>query len=174
MEKIINKSEDVDLSGDDVRNLCRGEVEIVPYHTLDNYDSIENLLSKFGAVILLYETRENFGHYVALFYNKDNDLEFFDSYGMKPDEELNYATYNDKAYLTDLLKKYNKKIIANTEKLQVFKEDINTCGRWTAMRIFFRKEYSLREFVELFSKNSHYNADFWVSAITFLTIKKML
>lgn len=177
MEDLINKSEDIDLSGDDVRELCRGQVDIVPYHTLDNYESIEQLLAQYGAVILLYETRENFGHYVALFYNNNGDLEFFDSYGMKPDEELNYATYNLKngePYLTQLLNKYKKKLIVNTEKLQVFKEHINTCGRWTAMRIFFRKEYSLRQFIDLFKNNSHYNGDFWVSAITYLTTKKMI
>tara|TARA_R110000796_G_scaffold19468_2_gene58400 strand:+ start:1248 stop:1769 length:522 start_codon:yes stop_codon:yes gene_type:complete len=173
MDEIIKKSESIDLTGDNVRNICEGEVEIVPYHTLGQYSSIENLLEKHGAVILLYETRENFGHYVALFYNKDGDLEFFDSYGFKPDQELKYATFNlnnGKPFLTLLLEKYNKKLIVNTKRLQIFLKDINTCGRWTSLRVRFRKKYNLREFIHLTMDNKNYNGDFWVSALTYLLI----
>ena len=171
MDKIIDKAEQRDLTGDDLKNICRGKVEIIPYHTLNEYESIEQLLSKFGAVILLYELKENFGHYVALFYNKDNDLEFFDSYGMKPDEELKYATYNldnGVPYLTKLLDKRGKKVVVNTRKFQAFKHEVNTCGRWTSIRILFKEQYSLADFTKLFSSFKYYSGDFWVSALTFL------
>tara|TARA_R110000803_G_scaffold96428_4_gene164596 strand:+ start:208 stop:729 length:522 start_codon:yes stop_codon:yes gene_type:complete len=173
MDKVITNLETQDLTGEDLKHICNGLVDIVPYHTLGNYKSIEELMGKYGSVILLYEMRENFGHYVALFMNGNNDLEFFDSYGFKPDEEIKYATYNQSngvPHLTQLLKKYNKKIVVNTERLQVFKEHINTCGRWTSLRILL-KDKPLREFIELFTKNRQYNGDFWVSALTYLLTK---
>lgn len=175
MDNILKKAESIDLSGEDLMNICNNKVEIIPYHTLGSYDSIENLLSKHGAVILLYETkREDYGHYVALFYNNNNDLEFFDSYGMKADEELKYADYNLKEgipFLTNLLKKYNKKVVMNTMRLQTFHNDINTCGRWTSCRIRWR-DTSLREFQRLMTDNANYHGDMWVSALTFLYTKK--
>ena len=171
MDKLIDNAESRDLTGEQLKLICRGKVEVVPYHTLNKYESIDDLLSNFGAVILLYETKENFGHYTALYYNSDNDLEFFDSYGFKPDEELKYATYNlDNGipYLTNLLKKYQKKVVINTRKFQAFKKDMNTCGRWTSVRILLREKYTLPEFTKLFSNIKYYSGDFWVSAMTFL------
>ena len=168
MDRIIDEIEKVDLTGEDLINICEGKVEVIPYHELVEYDSIEKLLDKYGAVILLYETKKNFGHYTALLYDMNGDLEFFDSYGLKPDEELNYATYDDTPYLSNLLKKYNKKYSVNTVKLQKFVRDINTCGRWTTTRIRLREKYTLRQFQELFTKNKYYNGDFFVSALTYL------
>tara|TARA_R110000803_G_scaffold108532_3_gene176828 strand:+ start:5830 stop:6351 length:522 start_codon:yes stop_codon:yes gene_type:complete len=170
MDKILTNLESQDLTGEDLKRICKNKVDIIPYHTLGNYKNIEDLLGEFGSVILLYEIRENFGHYVALFMNGNNDLEFFDSYGFKPDQEIKYATYNQSngiPHLTQLLNKYDKKIVVNTERLQVFHADINTCGRWTSLRILFKKK-PLREFIELFTKNRQYNGDFWVSALTYL------
>ena len=175
MDKIIDEAEKRDLTGEQLKEICRGQVEIVPYHTLNEYKSIEELLSKFGAIILLYETRENFGHYTALFYNMENDVEFFDSYGFKPDEELKFATYNLEngiPYLTNLLKKYEKKIVFNEYKFQAFKHEINTCGRWTSIRVRMRKYYSLKEFTKLFREVRHYSGDFWVSALTLMITEK--
>lgn len=174
MDKILDNSESIDLTGDDLRKICNNKLDIVPYHTLGNYKDIDELMGEFKSVILLYETRENFGHYVALFINGNNDLEFFDSYGFSPDQELKYATYNrinGIPFLTNLLKNYNKKVIINNERLQVFHKDINTCGRWTSLRILM-KNMALRDFINLFTKNRHYNGDFWVSALTYLYTNK--
>jgi hypothetical protein len=170
MDKLLTNLESVDLTGDMVRKICRNKVNIVPYHTLGSYDSIKDLLGKFQSTILLYETKEDFGHYVALFMNGDKNLEFFDSYGFRPDQELKYATYNladGIPYLTRLLNKYSGKLIVNTTRLQVFKKEINTCGRWTSLRILM-KDKPLNEFIALFNNNKAYNGDFWVSALTYL------
>jgi len=171
MDEIIKKIESVDLTGDDLLRICRNEIEVIPYHTLGKYNSIEDLLKKFGAVILLYETKENFGHYTALFYDVKNRLEFFDSYGLAPDQELKYATYNlDEGvpFLTKLLKKYEGRILYNKFQFQAFMKDMNTCGRWTSVRIRMRKKYDLQMFAKLFVSNKHYNADWYVSALTYL------
>lgn len=109
MNNIITDIEKIDLTGDDLVRICRNKVKVIPYHELKNYSSIEDLLKEFGAVILLYETKLNFGHYTALHYDNTGRLEFFDSYGLAPDAELKYASYNlseGVPFLTNLLKKY--------------------------------------------------------------------
>ena len=171
MDKILTNIESQDLSGDDLVKICEGKVVVVPYHTLKNYNSIEDLLDKFGAVILLYETKQNFGHYTALYYNNSKQLEFFDSYGFAPDQELKYATFNLQEgipYLTRLLKKYNKPVTYNKTRFQMWAKDINTCGRWTSVRIRMKDKYSLNEFTQLFNKPKYFNGDFYVSALTYL------
>lgn len=162
----ISTAEQIDLTGDDLVRICEGKVKVVSYHELANYDSIEDLLKDFGAIILLYETRENFGHYTALFFDKNNTLEFFDSYGFAPDQELNYAKYNNIPYLTNLLNKYSKNVIYNHKGLQKFARDVNTCGRWTASRIRMRN-LTPKQFEDLWN-NTYYNPDFFITAITYL------
>tara|TARA_B110000046_G_scaffold117360_1_gene124277 strand:- start:2732 stop:3259 length:528 start_codon:yes stop_codon:yes gene_type:complete len=171
MDRILAEIETQDLSGSDLVAICEGQVEVVPYHELNKYKSIEDLLEKYGAVIILYEIRENFGHYTALLYDNTNTLEFFDSYGFKPDQELKYATYNAEQgvpYLTKLIADYKKPINYSSVKLQKFVRDVNTCGRWTSCRVRLRKKYNLKQFQDLFNKNKYYNGDFFVSALTYL------
>ena len=95
----IANSENKKLKGSDVVKIAGGNTKVVAYHELVNYNSIEELLEEFGSVVLLFETVYNVGHYTCLYYHKDV-LHFFDPYGMKPDEELKYATYDKKAYLS--------------------------------------------------------------------------
>lgn len=163
---MIATSESIDLTGQDIEKICEGKVRVISYHELEGIQSIQQLLEPYGAVILLYETKQNFGHYTALFFDKNKNLEFFDSYGFAPDQELKYATYDNTPYLSNLLKKYQGKIIYNNEDLQKWARDVNTCGRWCASRIRFRN-LSATEFKNLF-KNKYYNPDFFVSAITYL------
>ena len=169
MDKIIKNAEDVDLSLEDIKKITNDSCEVIVYHNLDQYNSIENLLGEKGAVILLFETKKNFGHWTAIFYQDENrnSIEFFDSYGFKPDQELNYAKYDNTPYLSQLLDKSNLPLVFNKKRLQTFAEDINTCGRWTSLRIVFRN-IPLKQFQDLFTKSQYYNGDFYVSALTYL------
>ena len=162
----IYESEKIDLTGKDLEKICEGKVKVISYHELASINSIEELLSPHNAVILLYETKENFGHYTALFIDRNKQLEFFDSYGFAPDQELNYAKYDDTPYLTNLLNKYKGNVIHNITNLQKFARDVNTCGRWTATRIRM-KDLTADEFSKLW-KTKFYNPDFFISALTFL------
>lgn len=167
IDRQIEQAEDIDLSGQDIKLITNNEVRIVSYHELANISSIDDLLGENRAVILLYETKQNFGHWVALFSISDDTIEFFDSYGFAPDEELKYATYDDQPYLSNLMNTSNYKFKHNSTRLQTFAHDINTCGRWTALRVKMR-DTPLSEFIKLFKENKHYQPDFWVSAITYL------
>lgn len=173
VDRLIRNQEDIDLSAKDIENICEGKVKIEVYHNLGEYNSIESLLQPFGAVALLYETKQNFGHWVALIEYEDH-IEFFDPYGFSPDSELKYAKYDNTPYLTELIKNSSKPVRWSNAKLQTFAEDINTCGRWTSCRIRM-KQLDNNSFAKMFKGHQHYTGDFWVSALTFLyTLDKTL
>lgn len=169
MDKLINDAESVDLSKDDILDITKNGCDVVVYHDLGNYNSLQQLLGDKGAVILLYEMKRNFGHWVALFYTDEsrNEVEFFDSYGYAPDEELNIAKYDNQPLLKEMMEASNLKVIYNKTKLQTFAEDVNTCGRWTATRIAMRS-VPLQQFVRMFKNSGRYNGDWYVSALTYL------
>ena len=102
--------ENVDLTGMDIKEITNNAVNIVPYHTLRPNHSLEELFGDKPAVMLLYETKENYGHWVALI-KQNGFLEFFDSYGFKVDEELNYAKYDKEATLTKILQQSKVRIM---------------------------------------------------------------
>ena len=167
MDKVLTYAEDIDLSGKDIETITQGKAKIWSYHQLYNLQNINEVLGQNGCAIILYETKLNFGHWTACFTVGDDTIEFFDSYGFAPDQELNYAHYDKKPILSHFLEMSGKKIIHNTMRLQQFAEDINTCGRWTSLRVRMRN-LPLSVFQHLFKSNKYYAGDIWVSALTFL------
>lgn len=132
------------LSTLDLQKMLGNKIKIIDYRKLHKYHNIDNILGKYGCVILLYETRLNYGHWVCLF--KDgNIIEHFDSYGYRPDEELKFTpkyfreTYYGKLpHLVTLLMNSPYKIRYNHYKLQKHGNGISTCGRWVALRLLLR------------------------------------
>lgn len=171
MDKLINQQSERDLSGDEVKKIIGTDVNIEPYHNLGKYNSIEELCDNDSkSCVILYESKLNFGHYCCVILHDENTLEFFDPYGNPPDSQLSYAFYDlqfKTPFLTDLINNFKGKLIYNKNKLQQFHKDVNTCGRWTSLRIRFR-DMDLKDFSLLFSSNRCYRGDFWVSALTFL------
>ena len=174
----IAKAEDVDLTGGDIRRITDGKARILVYNDLRHFKSIDELLGPDGAVVILYQTRENFGHWVALFWTDraNRKLEFFDSYGLAVDEELEIAPeFNMRqhggelvAHLTALVELCSDcKVTSNKAQLQKVLEHTNTCGRWTALRIRFR-DTPLKDFVRMMTHNKHYDGDWFASALTLL------
>jgi hypothetical protein len=90
---------------------------------------------------LLIEDKKNSGHWCCV--NKlGNIIEFFDSYGGKPDSQLNYVPDNvkvqlgeDEKRLTQLLREAGYKVNYNPFKYQEVDGDIQTCGRHCCLRI---------------------------------------
>ena len=175
MDKVISKAEDIELTGLDLQRLTKQNTNIRAYHDLENVENIEEILGyKSKACIILYETKENYGHFCSIFVRPENNkvIEFFDPYGNPPDSQLKFATYNlknNKPYLTYLLDNWKERggsVIWNNQKLQDWREDVNTCGRWCGTRILL-KEKTIMEFTKLFTTNRFYRPDFWVSALTY-------
>lgn len=172
MDKIINKAENISLTGDDILRICDDKVKIMSYDELANYDNIEDVLKPHGAVIFLYLTKKAYGHWCAIIEHDDNILEFFDPYGIPPDHQLNWNDdeVNERLgvwepYLTNLIENSDYDLIYNNEKLQSYDESNDTCGRWCAMRVVLRN-YDLPYFRHLFLDNKHYEPSFWISALT--------
>lgn len=167
MDKVILSNENKDLTDTELRIITNNKCDIISYHELVNYNNIDDVLGEYKAVIILYETSYNRGHFVCLHINEKNQLEFFDPYGMPVDKELNWAIYNNQPYLSNLIDKSNYDFIENKIRLQVWNNHTNTCGRWCALRIVFR-EVQLKEFQNYFKENRCYNGDFWTTALTLL------
>ena len=170
IDRNIIQSENIDLSGADIERITDGKCRIIAYEDLSGFLNIDQLLQPHNAVIILYQTKKNYGHWVSIL-KYDNNIEFFDPYGFGVDEELEIIEHlhirNEKPHLTELLNSSNYNIIVNNKKLQKFAEHINTCGRWCSLRVRF-KDVDLKKFTDLMTKNKCYDGDFWVSALTIL------
>ena len=60
MDKLIHNAENIDLTLDDIKNITNDGCEVIVYHKLNEYNSIQELLGDKGAVILLFETKKKF------------------------------------------------------------------------------------------------------------------
>lgn len=137
----------VSLSDDDIRRLTRSAgqpTRVVQYPELAHCRHIDDLLSCGSVVILLITSQPGqptYGHWVLLFRTNpanratDGDIEFFNSYGMMPDEDL----YKNTPLLTRLLYNSGRNISYNQYPFQRREEDINTCGRHVITRLLFRQ-----------------------------------
>lgn len=150
---------DYSLSGNDIKELLLNKVKIITHGEIKNYNNINNLLGKYKKCVILYRSTPDYGHWTALFKNK-HGINFFDSYGNKPDNILKFLPNNlnkdleqDHINLLKLLYKSREKIYYNEYPLQEFKENINTCGRWVVLRLFL-SNLTETEFNNLFKKKN--------------------
>lgn len=172
MDKIINANFDKAFSDSELTKLCDDQVSIVPYDELYDMEHIDEAFDGKPAIALLYLTGKNFGHWVAVINHKDN-IEVFNPYGLKIDEDLNYISpkwrhksHQDEKHLTRLLKNQEKPVIYNDIKLQRVKENIATCGRWVGTRIVCR-DMPLDYFIKIFTdKKNKFPADYYITCFT--------
>lgn len=174
LRKIINKLKKKSLSGDDVLKLLNNKAKLIIYSDLENFKHIDDALENNGNLIILYETKQSYGHWTCLFRNelKPNVISFFDPYGLKPDDELRFVPKHFKKIsgqnyplLSALLIESGYKIEYNEYKLQQSLEDINTCGRHCVVRILM-KVLSLEDYVKLLKSFKKYSPD---DIVTFIT-----
>lgn len=107
---------------------------ILKYSELKNYNSLPKL-----PLVLLYEIKHNFGHWVTILKTPEG-IEHFDSYGYAPDDEFDfvpepfkYESNQDYKYLLNLLYNSGNEINYNPYPLQGG-DKIATCGRWVILR----------------------------------------
>lgn len=88
-------------------------------------------------VVILYLTSIDHGHWTLL-HQVGNTLEFFDSYGIKPDHEFEHIgpEMQFPKYLAKLLAKISetREIHYNPYQFQAKRMGVNTCGRWVIVR----------------------------------------
>jgi hypothetical protein len=118
------------------------DTDIIMYNQLKNYDNIEQLLPHDkSSFVLMYLDSPNSGHWTCCLRQK-NTIEYFDSYGSYPDDDLKWVSadrrhelgVNDK-YLSRLLDKTKLNVIYNTEDYQSKGRQFATCGRHVIYRL---------------------------------------
>ncbi|AVL93358.1 hypothetical protein za3_18 [Zamilon virus] len=174
--KTIKHYENVALSNTDILDMLDNKAQIVLYPDLINYNSIDEVLGPYGACILLFEAKKNFGHWCCLFKRDDNTIEFFNSYGGYPDNSLKFIPLHFRKisnqyypYLSLLLLECPYELHYNEFKFQKRANDIKTCGRWCVIRILLRhlSIYEFKNFIDEMCKYYKAKPD---EIITMMTI----
>lgn len=152
----LEKSKQYSLSNTELKKyLCRDRAHIISYDQLPRYSSIFDIFGDMDYFILLYQTSPDYGHWVCVINHKDS-IEFFDSLGHHPDNELSKIKNAPYPYLTYLLASSKKPVIYNNVPLQ--SRRTNVCGRWVAARINMR-DIPLRDFQRIFTDNTYFSPD---------------
>lgn len=124
------------LSDSDIRSY--GINNVIQYEDLAKY-SPQKLLNNLPLVIL-YQTNENFGHWVLL-HRTPEGLEFFDSLGYKPDAEFKFIGegMQQPHYIAQMLYDLSKveNINYNPYIFQEDRKNVATCGRHCIVRNMF-------------------------------------
>lgn len=133
------------------------DTNIITYDKLQNYNRIDDVL-KNNMCVILYLTKKNYGHWTCIFKYDNNTIQIFDSYGTKPDNQIQWIPQYFKSYknvgipyLTYLLYQSPYNINYNNYRLQKMNNKITTCGRWCAVRLWF-KHLDEEEFNNMFKK----------------------
>lgn len=136
---------DYSLSDGDIQKLLPG-VKIIAYPDLANYSRIEDALDDQGRVVILFETEsKTVGHWIALHATPDGGIEFFDSYGLRPDSQKRWLSKSklvelneDEPLLMDLLRDSEargKPVTFNATHFQSDRDNVQTCGRHCVVRL---------------------------------------
>ncbi len=166
----IQELEKTPLSDDDLRRMLgkdKSRVKVIMYEDLKNYESLEQLLpNMYDAVIVLLQIEgpnaPKVGHWICLM-NHGNHFEYFDSYGLDPDEEL--ALTHEHPHLTDIIRGTKRRVESSGAKLQSKREAMNTCGRWCIVRAR-HKDLEKPEFVKMI-RQTHSIPDVAVVLLTY-------
>lgn len=157
MNNNIKKYIDTALSNRDITRMLGGKCNIVLYPDLHKYSDIDQLLYPYDACVILYCNKRNYGHWCCVFKIDDDDIEFFDPYGMFPDDEIKFIpahfrniSNQNYTHLTALLLDSPYQVHYNNYKLQKYKNDVKTCGRHCVVRIL-NKHLTIDEYVQLFN-----------------------
>lgn len=140
---------DYALSADDIFYLTDGKTNILTNRQLANVRRIEDVL-KNGACVILYECKERSGHWCCVYLRNKKEIQWFDSYGLMPDSELNYIDKEFRrksnqvsTHLTRLLLEWTRRTGGDVRysqyRLQKLSPKDNTCGRFVVLRLLLRK-----------------------------------
>jgi len=172
MDRLLEKSLAKSLSNHEIDAALDGKARILTYNELTRYNTIEQAMGPNKALVLLYETKDNNGHWICIYETTDKLIHFFDSYALPPDDELYFVDIDYRKrrnmyfpHLSQLLLDAKHKIEYNHHPFQKLSPRINTCGRWCIVRLWFC-HLSLKEFIRLFKTDRNITGDAFVSLLT--------
>lgn len=163
---------DKSLSNFEIQNILKNSCLIVSYKKLKQIPTIDKLLKgKLKYLIILYEWKQGYGHWTCIL-KQGKTLEFFDSYGTRPDMELkdisNYARNRfgmDFPLVAQMLLNSKKEIHYNNYQLQSQRKGVATCGRWVAYRCL-NSNLNIDQFVQKIKKSPIKNKDEFIVQAT--------
>ncbi len=153
----LNKELHRSLSSNDIKKLLNLKVKILLYPDIVDYHNIDDLLKPYDCVVILYMHNKikngYYGHWCCIFKIDNENIEFFDPYGIFPDDQLDFSisTYfrieNGLQYplLTYLLFYTGSKYKLSYNEYKFQGNDVATCGRHCAVRLL-NKHLSLKEY----------------------------
>jgi hypothetical protein len=162
------------LSNDDIQKILEPDTKILTYPDFCHMRHIDQAFDKLGRCIFLFLTEgPNVGHWITMFKRpRENAIEYFDSYGQKPEAQRDWLTEEklhelgeSEPCLWNLLKKSKYKVFYNTVPYQSDRNAINTCGRWGVARLIC-KDLSNKDFYTLIDR-SGCTPDDWVALFTY-------
>lgn len=156
IDEVAKRAGAIPYSDTNMRRLCEGKVNIMTYAEAIAKGDINAVLGEHKAAIILFEIEDGYGHWVAVFEVSPTMCEWFDSYGLAPEEELTLIPAQfrrehgqTEAQLVPMIDRQYKELIYNSKPFQSNAKEMSTCGRWCAMRIQLRK-LSLKSFQNMF------------------------
>jgi len=164
---ILARAENEELDSQQIRIICNGR--IVVYHDLARARSLRDVMGADQEIILLYETTgQNVGHWTTM-WTTPSGIYFFDPYGLHPDQELRWNTFDKTPYLTRLIQQDGRPLYWNQTDLQAKHEDVNTCGRHSAMRLRW-KRLSHDQYAHVLQSKPGLNPDMVVTMLTYVAL----
>lgn len=165
------------LNDKEMKDIC--DCKVITYTDLADYKNLDDLFRYNGrigdSVVICFLTRANYGHWICLFKNADG-INFFDSYGLKPDDELDWHLneyFREEAkenypHLTWLLYHSGLPINYNQYKFQSKDKGVATCGRWCIVRLSVKKLNSdqYRDYICKLCNNMSMDPDHLVTWLT--------
>ena len=151
---LIRNGKEKSLTANQVIQIAGGDIRYILYEELQRYDDLDDVLKGDAGIIILYQISKYSGHWTCIL-KKGYEIEFFDPYSFKPDDELVYCQYDrslNKKLLLNLLQaeqRNGNKVIYNSFKFQKQGKNIETCGRFVGLRLAFRN-LTLNNFINLF------------------------
>ena len=170
----INQLMSKALSNIELSNALDGKVRILTYAELTQYSDLISALGPERAMILLYETKEHSGHWICIYETtgEGGKISFFDSYALKPDDELYFVPDHFRRrrnmefpHLSKLLLECKRPIEYNHHKFQKSGRDIATCGRHCIVRLLLKK-IPLKRYIELLKDGDGFTSDQLVTYMT--------
>lgn len=165
-------SESFYLDSADMLTGLSGKANLMSYEEITKCRTIYDVLGPYKQCVIIYEEKENVGHWCCVFMRDNGDIEFFDSYGFMIDDQVNFQDYYDTIlppmmnrngmkirlnYLAYLIWKYagykpGARIHYNDHRLQQARKGIATCGRWVLVRLWM-KHMLIDDFAEMFGRD---------------------
>ena len=176
LKSFIKNAESISLSDSDILTALNSRCNLMAYEDLEHYSDINDVLGEHGAVVLLYQSSADNGHWVTLVKHptKQGVLIFFDSYGFPIDSELKLSKFNLRVHngeavphLTHLIEQSTYKVESNNFKYQSNRQDDNQCGRFVIVRLLFR-DLDIKQFHHFLSNG--FEGLTYGDTVTLLTI----